>query len=466
MGSVFNPFDGSLQIYPFWKIKMYWSVEKLITVHLVIVSGLLLIIAYLLRRCHLFRWSTAGFWAWVAFALYYVLNPLSSLLQKDLYLYQVNLTISGGTERGLWILGVTVMGILAFYFSYFRTPPVKITWNLSVRHLTLSMVIVLVPFLVFGLYSLLAYHASTVEINKELIISSGRFTGQVSGYENIGYMFLFVPTLLLLLADSPYTRVTGWIVAGLFFFLSLPNGWSRYVLVSLLLAVSLADSVRRNSVLPRLWMLPLLLVITVALQQRGHAQWTLATAGNELLGLASSSFENVGKAISGQDTAMLANWYLESYTKDTITGYDYGLPVINYLATGWIPNPLFPQKYFLVDWLRTRQPSVPVYIEEILYGTKSTLLGGFYDEGGMVAVVLLAALVGYLSRKLDGMLSQDSPLLVQAVGVAWISVLWMVWGSSDSWGVMTLGTLVLPSLVVWLVAPKKHYLLGQSANCV
>jgi hypothetical protein len=67
---------------------------------------------------------------------------------------------------------------------------------------------------------------------------------------------------------------------------------------------------------------------------------------------------------------------------------------------------------------------------------------------------LLAAAMGFASRKLDGMLAPESPLLVRATGVAWMSVLWMVWGSADYWGVMTLGILGLPALAVWIVAPK------------
>ncbi len=49
---------------------------------------------------------------------------------------------------------------------------------------------------------------------------------------------------------------------------------------------------------------------------------------------------------------MLPTFYLESYSKDHLTGYDYGIPLINYILTGWIPNRNFPQKYFLMDWLR------------------------------------------------------------------------------------------------------------------
>ena len=153
---------------------------------------------------------------------------------------------------------------------------------------------------------------------------------------------------------------------------------------------------------------------------------------------------------------MLATWYLESYAVEKYTGYSYGLPIVNYVLTSWIPTRIFPQKYFIVDYLRSQSRPLTPSIDRALYGAKSSLLGSFYGEGGLVGVILLAALAGFLSRKLDGMVTPDAPLLVRTTGIAWMSVLWMVWGSSDTWGLMTFGILGLPALFLWLVQKSQN----------
>ena len=65
------------------------------------------------------------------------------------------------------------------------------------------------------------------------------------------------------------------------------------------------------------------------------------------------------------------------------------------------------------------------------------------------------ALAGWLFRKLDGMLSVDSPVLVRSLGIAWLSMMWMVWGSHDFWGLMLMGSLALPAIALWIGLPKE-----------
>ena len=439
---------------------MNWSIETLLTVHIIVVTLFLMVMALLLLRRSLFRWNAAGFWAWVSFALYYVLNPLTTLRSGDLNVYRSSLSLAGGVERGQWILFVLLLGMMAFFLAYLRTSAKPVVWRLQGDSVSLPMFAGMVLFIVLSLYSLFTQRSLVVATGRATIIESGRFIGEVSGYENAGYMFLIVPILMLVLSKSHGLRGLGWLSTGLFMLLSLPSGWSRFALVSILIALSLADVLQRKAAWPRWFFIPILLILTLALQLRGHTEWTLAATAGELVDLSGQVTQNLGEkissAIGSEEVSALATWYLESYVIERYLGYSYGLPILNYAATGWIPSRLLPQKYFLIDWVASQQIRPSVSVVGLLYGAKSSLLGSFYGEGGLFAVLIMAAITGFLSRKLDGMLHPDSPLLVRATGVAWMSVLWMIWQSSDTWGIMALGILGLPTLVMWLLAPKVH----------
>ena len=100
--------------------------------------------------------------------------------------------------------------------------------------------------------------------------------------------------------------------------------------------------------------------------------------------------QNTIDILGGQDTAMLPTFYLESYFTEKTSGWDYGLPTVNYVLTGWIPNRLFPPKYFLIDWLSSVKfvNSEAFYVGQLLYGGKSTLFGSFYNSGWLIGVIL------------------------------------------------------------------------------
>ncbi len=439
---------------------MTWSVETLLIVHVAAVASFLGLIAIILLRRGLFRWTSAGFWAWASFALYYALNPLAALYTGTLNRYRICLAIAGGAERGLWILGVALSGMIAFFWAYLRTKPGKITWRLRDDTFTFPMVAFAVLFGAFGVYSLLSYRAFVVDTGRELAFERGRHVGQVTGYESSAYCFLTIPILLLVSSKSRGARVCGWIACGLWMLFALPNGWARAGLVSMLIAVSMVEVIQRKAAWPRWFFVPLILVFTTALMMRGHKMWTLETSASELLNLSGETVQNLGKSLVGilgsGDAAALSTWYLESWVTEQYTGYSYGLPLINYALTGWIPGRILPQKYFLVDWLAARQRPLPnAQVKWLLHGAKSTLFGSFYQDGWLVGVVLMAAGVGVLSRKLDGMMLPEAPLLVRATGAAWMSLLWMVWQSSGIWALIALGVLVMPVLAMWLFAPKE-----------
>lgn len=439
---------------------MNWPVETLLTVHIIVVTVFLAFVALILIRRGLFRWNTAGFWAWASFALYYVLNPLFALRNNNLYLYELHLAIAGGTERGLWILFVLLLGMTFFFIAYLRTSVKKAARRLKNDRISMPALLSVLPFLGLGIYSLVSQRALIVDTGREKIIDGGRFTGQVSGYEDAGYLFLVVPILMLISSHNRGSRIAGWLAAGLFLLLTLPNGWARFAIISMLIAVSLIDSLQRQAAWPRWIFLPILLIFVLALQLHGHTASDLYSIVDEMMDVTNEIMQNVvdsiGNAIGSQEVSALATWYLESYVTEQYTGYTYGLPLINYALTGWIPGRIFPQKYFLVDWLKARNSRyLSVYLDRLLYGAKSTLFGSFYQTGGLLGVLLMAFLAGFLSRKLDGMVNSEAPLLVRTTGAAWMSILWMIWQSSDSWVLTNMGILAMPALAMWIFSSRR-----------
>lgn len=443
---------------------MNWSLETLLIVHVATVAAFLIIVAIILFRRGLFRWTTAGFWAWGSFALYYALNPFFALIQGEPYFYEPRLAIAGGAQRGIWILIVALFGMTAFFVTYLRSRSGIVTWRLQGDRLSTAGLVCMGLFIMIGLFSMLTLRFPVFSTGREVEFGmgelNGRYVGQVTGYEDAAYMFLLVPIIMFSFSNTLLERVIGYAAGVLFVILALPNGWSRFVLVSVFIALSLTDAARRKSNWPRLYFLPLIMVFALILQIRGHTEWNLSTSGTELGELSNvlmTDFgSNIGSGIGSGDAGALGTWYLESYMAEYYWGYSYGLPIINYALTGWIPYRFFPKKYFLIDWLSSRRIWYGQSVDELLRGSKSTLFGSFYCEGGWVGVLILAALAGFLSRKMDGMLSPASPLIVRSTGVAWMSLLWMIWQSSANWTMINVGILTIPTLFIWLLSKKTH----------
>lgn len=445
---------------------MLSHIADLLWLHSLIMGFILLVFGLALARRSLFRWTTAGFWSWSAFTLYFFLNPLFSLLGNDLWRYAVRLNLSGGIARGQWISFVAAVGIVAFFTAYLGTKSHPVTWKLRLAddQISTPVKLVMAGFIAFATYSLLVYRARLLTGRGNLLIENGRFIGETTSYEYGGHIFLFIPLVLLILSPSRLHRSLGWLIGGLYIILSLSDEWARYTIVSILLAMLLADMLQRDKSRPRIALLISVVLMGAVLQARGHNSLTSST---EFYKLAVQVPGQVNQLLASGDTAMLATWHLESYIKDTVTGYDYGLPFLNYVLFGAIPSAIFPQKYFLVDWLRSVQPPVlnPVF-PQLMYGAKSSLMGSFYRNGGLIFVIFEMGLAGIFSRKLDGMLAKNSPLLVRAIGVSWLSLFWIVWGSSDSWAAIQLGSVLMPALAIWLVSPKADNLPAQGSRIV
>jgi hypothetical protein len=436
------------------RIIMFSTIEELLFAQAAVTGAVLTIFGIAMARRGLFGWTTAGFWAWAAFALYFVINPLASIYW-NLGRYAIRLSMSGGLERGEWILLCSVVGIVVFFIAYLNTKTRPYTWNLRPddRRITLSMALVIVTITGLSTLLLLTFRTGYLSTSRQMAIEGGEFTGEITGYEYMGHVFAFLPIILLLLSPRRSLRWLGGMLGGAYVVLSLPAGWARFSLISMLIAMTLSTIVRRQRSWPRPIMIGAILLLGAVLEIRGHAG--LETS-DQFLEIVSDIPNEIGSVLAAGDTGMLASWYLQSYIKDTITGYDYGIPFLNYALFGAIPGRFFPQKYFLVDWLRDNQPTIldPLVLT-LLYGSKASMFGSFYRNGGLVAVIIGALLTGIISRKIDGMLLPDSTMLVRATGIAWLSMLWIIWGSSETWALIRFGTMIMPALVIWFVAPKQ-----------
>ncbi len=412
------------------------------------------IIALVLVRRGRFRWLSAGFWGWCAFALYFVLSPLAVVISKKLIDYQIRLDIGGGAGRGFWIIFVLFSGILVFFLAYLRTP--YHIYTLGIDETKTPFILIALLWLLifggFGTFSLLASRSGLASWGAETVIQSGRFTGEVTGYQYTGYIFLIFPIIFLMAQRSRSMRVIGslWMLAFIFF--SLPHGWSRFVTISMLLASSMIFIIWVGRRWPPAWLVLSILAAVFLYQARGHESWDYAVMTEQVTESWNTVTDNAILSLAENDTQMLATFWLESYVFDYWKGYEYGLPFINYILSGWIPSRIFPQKYFIVDWLASQNKNtIPMEFDQLLYGAKSSLVGSFYRNGGLAAVLLEMALAGWLSRRLDGFLDKKTPTALRALGIVWLSVLWMVWGSSDFWGFSTLGVLAIPAFFYFML---------------
>lgn len=434
---------------------MFSSLRELLIAQAIATALVLFIFIIPMLKKGLFNWTKSGFWTWAAFGIYFLLNPLFST-QWNVAAYRINLQIAGGLERGAWIGIVSIIGMSAFFLAYLTTRAQPVTWKLppSDNRLTPLMKVLLLLLVVVASISFLTYRTggSAALDQGRFVAAGGRFTGNITGYQNSAHIFLFIPAILLMLSPSRFARLLGFLLTGTYVIMKLGDAWGRWALISFLIAMSISTTVFKKRQWPPLPYLVAILLLAALLVVRGH---TSLDSNNDLMTLITQIPDLIGPKLANNNTSMLPTWYLVSYIRDSITGYTYGIPFLNYSLFGFIPSRFFPQKYFLLNWLQASQPPIlNAAINRSLVGAKWSLLGSFYDNGGLPAVILLAGLMGYLCRKMDGMLSPESPLLVKATGICWISTLWILWAGQEYWAMQVIGTIAIPAILLWIAAPK------------
>lgn len=366
----------------------------------------------------------------------------------------VDLSLVGGQNRAYLIDVALVLGVAAFFGAYLRTNCSVVTWGFKDRE-SLSALprrswFLLLVVVVVGLASLASWRAGLVPVGGYAVSAGsgferGRLIG-TTGYVSAASVLLYVPAFMFLLSHDHRLRAVGFVLVAIFVILGSLATYGRFYQVSMLLGVVLAEAIRARTRLRPLAFFLAAAILASVLGLRGH---TVFTSLNEAAGLVQQVGSNGVQPITQADA--LSNWYLTSYQSDH-AGYEYGLPLANYVLTGYLPNQYFPWKYFLLDWLQqNRTGGSPVVQSLVDTGLAQGLFGTFYDEGGMAGLILLAFGFGYLGRRIDGMVLRDAPIVVQAAGITWLSMVWMLWGRGDTWGVNTLGYAVAPACLLWLL---------------
>jgi hypothetical protein len=391
---------------------------------IVIAAALACVLPFLLNR-RLFAPDRTGFWVWIAFLICLVVNPALTLASRDFSVYDY---YTRGTDltsaRVFWILFTAAAGILVFFLAYLNTRPAGIV----VSHIRLSPIPVLIIVAVsmaIGWNAILRYRIAG---NSDLRVVGGKFVGSVSGWQSETHGFIIFPCLLLI-ALKGY-RLMGLLAAAFYIALRLGDKGDRFSILALPLAVLLFYMIRRGRRWPPLLYSALAMVLLLVLVARGHGSLaSLQHSGNDIQRIAGRALSNIGR---GADTAMLPTLYRESDLVER-NGFTYGVTCVQEIFLAPLPRTHFPWKDDVLSFI----PGVKYRNESWLgdvYHAKSTVIGSFYGYGGILGVIIGMACLGWLLRKMDGLLQRTQPLLVNLWAVMVLSTVWLgILGSIEWW---------------------------------
>jgi hypothetical protein len=280
---------------------------------------------------------------------------------------------------------------------------------------------------------------------EKLEIIRGEFTGGHVGYQYVLHMLALFPISLLIFRKS--SRYLGYALAVFYFVGRLADPWDRMSSVSLLIIISIVSVVLRRRRWPSFLLLGVILLATVGLEARGH--YTI----EQFIDSGRFTLDQVTQEVKKSPSAtMLETLWLESYLSDKC-GYTYGLQLVNDLIFGVLPRKYFPGKSDILDSIIPFKPKGVEYIQgsEMMYGAKSMVFGSLYGYGGLIGIIVGMSFLGFLARKLDGLISAHSPLVLRTLGVVWLGLLWMIFGSSLVWGASVLFLSGLPCVGLIIV---------------
>jgi hypothetical protein len=416
-----------------------------LTVHFLVMGSLLAFIALQLRHHHLFHWRSAGFWAWSAIALYFFITPLIQHLDDPYYL-ETRLALTEGLWRMVWITVCVAVGTAVFFLAYFNTRPGHPNFGLPQETWPRGAWIVIILGLVGAAYSLGTYRGVMgLGDTAQATIQGGKFVGDTMGYTTVMHTFASIPIVLLLVRRS--TRVLGLAILGFYLAGRLEDAHDRASAVSLLLAISIISTYRRKRPWPAAWLVAGAVAFTLLVHARGHqslSSFLEEGHGGQALKI---SREEVGR---GEGASMLASFYIKSYLHDK-AGYTYGVPVVSGMLFGALPRKYFPWKDWMVEAYSHRDLA-DSYGSDMLYGSKSSVIGDLYGAGGMIGIFLGMPLVGFLTRKLDGFLSPQAPLAVRVLGSVWLGSYWLMFGSSLTWAFGAVYLTGIPFIALVLIS--------------
>jgi hypothetical protein len=439
------------------------DIKTSLQIHCLAVGIALIASTVLLKRRGLFTFLHTGFWIVLGMAIYFLYNPLSVLINGDLGRYReaLQLITREGVSRVFWIMEVIVSGLAVYLFVYLknRTPEKEaalVERPIETGRWSISQTAILCMFIAAALYSLLYLRIGGLLVKSDVTVEfdHNRIVGGATGYAVVAHAFFLYIVVILLLRGKNAARAFGCLFALGYVFLRMYDLHGRWTTVALIAAIAMTEMTRARSgktywskMARKIegWNLKSALIVLLA----GAAALFLVVRGHSSVAdvkVSELSWDRGQAALRKNDTAMLPVLYVESKLAE-IHGYDYGVTLVSQVVMGWLPRQYFPWKGDLERILLDRgPPRFGLTIDDWLYGAKSTVIGSFYNHGGIVGVLIGMALLGALSRGLDRLTTAGRTDLVRAVGIVWMANIWMMFASSDVWIVQNLFINAMPFL--------------------
>ncbi|MDD5640722.1 MAG: hypothetical protein PHX53_03670 [Syntrophales bacterium] len=421
------------------------SITEAIVIHTLTLGSLLTYEYAKLRQHILFHWFSVGFWVWGAILFYCVAVPLYHWFLGDPYYIETRLAVTEGIPRLLWITLCIAIGSFAFFFAYYRSKPTHFHFNLPLVGWPKGTFIILTLSLLGAAYCLVKFRGFMgLPQQQGIQIVGSKFVGNTIGYEYVMHTFALFP-ISLLIFHKP-TRYLGYGLALLYILGRLEDKGDRMSIVSLLICVSMIEVILRRRRWPSRYLIIGIILFTAILEARGHTSLSeYISSGGLSVGKITTEVEHSPSA------TMIHTLWLESYLSDKC-GYTYGLPLLNDLLFGALPRKYFPWKSDVMEKLIPHRPKDfnVIYGSERMAGAKSMVFGSLYGYGGMVGIILGMLILGLLARKLDGFISSES-MILRTLGIVWLSMIWMIFGSSLAWGMQSLLLSGLPALGIILL---------------
>jgi hypothetical protein len=418
--------------------------EECLWTHCALLVSVCLVVLVVLVHKGLFSWVRCGFWAWASFLLTFVLNPMVTLARGDFSLYRAGLADVPAPEATmLSVTALVALSVLCFFWAYLRNTPYTTpdsTRTTIPNGMGRVCAIVCVLCCAVGMLAMYKYRLGSYE---HMEVVNGRFV-QGNGYQFDGYLISVYPLLLFVL--NPRSRWLGLALVTLTCVLKATDIYDRSTAVALVVGVSIVFTLDRNHRWPPLLPLAACVIALFFFVGRGHVSVREATKSSDWVQHVST--DPAVMILAGHDTDMLASLYQDVSSTEKY-GYTYGLTFLERAVFGFLPRTYFPWKDTL--FLDVGGMRKHYYANEVanLKGAKSFVIGDLYEFWGFLGVILGMALIGYLCRKLDGLLTPQTPLIYRAAGVTIMSRLWISLPSTVAWIYSTLSLTLFAFLVVW-----------------
>ncbi len=445
------------------------NINGILILNIVLFSAVFIIVSRKLRRTNKFSFDNAGFWFLIGFLIYFIMNPFLALVTDNKQTYQwafdqlSNEPLQVSVKACLFIC----IGTIVFCLSYTKSAAKRKVKSKS-KSIRLDIVdILIISFFVFVSF----YSIVKLRLAPELysgFIEEGKILGGYTGYLIMGHLYIFSIIIFLLMSPSIIGKRLGITISIVYILLRLRDPYDRASILSLLISFLIIASIKRSDANKglRKWQdrtiqyaLSLAsIAILVILVARGHSD---IETNNPIQ---SDKFDVINNFINA-DTAMLPYFYVWTAIYDK-EGYEYGIPLINKVLLGWLPRRVFPWKDDLTPKLLGRQEAR--YRREymqVFIGPKASIFASFYSYAGVIGLIIGMYLFGLFSSWIDTLVHKDNNLLAKSLGICYLSFIWIVVGSNDTWGLSLMFSISLPFILIYL----KHFVLkvlDKNKNCI